>query len=380
MNKLKVSILVHNLSGNNVVRMYPIAKVMERFCDIEIIGFVQPNGVFPPYKDEFSYKTIPLALFPSILRNARMLSSIITGDVIYAFKPNILSLGVGLIKKLSSRKPVIVDIEDYDPAFQYTRGWRAATKNAVMVWDPFALPFLWIGDWLARFANERTVGSTFLQKRFGGILLPHGADSSLFDPKAYDKSITRMKWGLERKFIILFAGKVSEHKGVDQLLEIAKEINRKHSEHPICLVVAGGMENDTNIIRLKESGSDSFRHIPSQPHHLMPEILSLADLVVLPQVSSLYTQAQIPAKVYEAMAMAKPIIASRVSDLPIILQDCGIIVKPQEETELRDAIQNVYSNPELAHSIGMRARKRFEEKYSWDVMENILKGVFLKYQ
>lgn len=376
MGRLRVTVLVHNLSGNNVVRMYPIAKVLERFCKTEVVGFVGPGGVFRPYRDEFEYKTVSLAKFPSVARRIGELRKLITGDVIYAFKPNVLSLGVGLLDRHSSRRPVVVDIEDFDPAFQYTRGWRAAAKNSLMLWDPFSLPYLLFGDYLSRFANERTVGSTFLQKKHGGILLPHGADTSAFDPALFDPPTIKKKWGVGGSFAILFAGKVSEHKGVDTILKVVLETNGQNQVSQMKLVVVGGSESDNNIMRLKAQGGDSFLHIPAQPHHLMPEMLSLADLIVLPQVSSTYTEAQIPAKVYEGMAMGKPIIASRVSDLPKILEGCGIIFDPSDHASLGDAVRKIYSDPSLAASLGMKARGRCEERYSWNAMERLLRNVF----
>ena len=57
---MKVSILVHDLSDNCVVRTYPIAKVLRRFFDIEVIGPVFGKEVFPAYADEFSYKSLPV--------------------------------------------------------------------------------------------------------------------------------------------------------------------------------------------------------------------------------------------------------------------------------------------------------------------------------
>ena len=104
----------------------------------------------------------------------------------------------------------------------------------------------------------------------------------------------------------------------------------------------------------------------------MPLFLAVADLVVLPQRVTRETMAQIPGKVFEAMAMARPIVATAVSDLPEILDGCGVIVPPDSADKLGAAIDQLLSRPEEARALGQEARRRCQEHYSWDAMERVL--------
>jgi len=106
----------------------------------------------------------------------------------------------------------------------------------------------------------------------------------------------------------------------------------------------------------------------------------MADVVVIPQKRNFSTIGQIPAKVFDAMAMARPIIATNVSDLPEILDGCGWIVEPENPKQLAETIQYVLNNPEEAEEMGWKARQKCIEKYSWDAMEKVLLGVFGKYE
>lgn len=81
-----------------------------------------------------------------------------------------------------------------------------------------------------------------------------------------------------------------------------------------------------------------------------------------------------------AMAMAKPIIATIVSDLPEILDGCGWIVEPENPEQLAEIIQYVFNHPAEVEEMGWKARERCIEKYSWDAMEKVLVGVFKKYE
>ena len=116
------------------------------------------------------------------------------------------------------------------------------------------------------------------------------------------------------------------------------------------------------------------------PFNDIPQYLHAADLVVLPQKKNSQSYGQIPAKLFDAMAMAKPIIASNVSDMALILENCGIIVEPGDISTLAEKITWVFSNPKEAEKIGIRARTKCIEKYSWDVMEKKLVEIFDKYK
>ena len=86
-----------------------------------------------------------------------------------------------------------------------------------------------------------------------------------------------------------------------------------------------------------------------------------------------------PAKVFDAMAMGKPIVASAVADLPYVLRDCGKIVEPGAVDEISTAIQGLLADPTGAANLGRRARQRCVEEFSWDALEPILTGVFKEY-
>jgi glycosyltransferase involved in cell wall biosynthesis len=71
-----------------------------------------------------------------------------------------------------------------------------------------------------------------------------------------------------------------------------------------------------------------------------------------------------PMKVFDAMAMGKPIVASAVSDLPHVLDGCGLLVPPGDVDGLARAIGYLVSHPEEARTLGDRARARCVETYS----------------
>src|SRR5260370_767593 len=118
-----------------------------------------------------------------------------------------------------------------------------------------------------------------------------------------------------------------------------------------------------------------LRVIGPQPFSTLPRFLALADVVVLAQRRNRIGTAQLPAKVFDAMAMARPVIATRVSDLPEVLEGCGVIVEPNSIVELAQAIARLMANPEERSRLGSRARQRFVDQFSEDVVAPRLASV-----
>jgi glycosyltransferase involved in cell wall biosynthesis len=78
--------------------------------------------------------------------------------------------------------------------------------------------------------------------------------------------------------------------------------------------------------------------------------------------------------------MAKPIIATNVSDIPEISDGCGWIVEPENSRQLAKRIQYVFDYPVEAKEKGKRAREKCKREYSWEMMEKKFDCNFRKIQ
>jgi len=77
--------------------------------------------------------------------------------------------------------------------------------------------------------------------------------------------------------------------------------------------------------------------------------------------------------------MAKPIVASRVGDLPDVLEGCGVVVEPENTAELAGAIEQLLADPEGAREMGRRARERCVREFSHDAIARVLAGVLRRF-
>lgn len=94
---------------------------------------------------------------------------------------------------------------------------------------------------------------------------------------------------------------------------------------------------------------------------MLLEFQSITDLVVIPQAERAASHGQVPAKIFDAMAMPKPIIATNVSDIPEILDGCGWIVEPENPRQLAETIQYVFDHPAEAKQKGKRLARNVKE-------------------
>jgi len=85
-------------------------------------------------------------------------------------------------------------------------------------------------------------------------------------------------------------------------------------------------------------------------------------------------------KIFDAMAMEKPIIATRVNDMPKVLDGYGWIVDPQSPHQISEAIKYILSHYEEAKRKARIARSRFLRYYSFDALSKKLFKIFKKYE
>jgi glycosyltransferase involved in cell wall biosynthesis len=374
---MRIALLCPNLSSNSLVRTYPIAKVLARRHEIQVVGFRFADEVFEPYRDEFDYQATAARQFPAFLAQVRAIARQIRADAVYAFKPLPSSFWVGLWARRAHRIPLFLDIEDWETGWYYDVPLRDAVRHLVHVERPNGLIWTWVTGKIATHADEIFVASRSLQERFGGTRLVHGADTTVFDPSIWDRRVARTRIGVGEGRYVVFTGSPMPNKGLEDLLEAVSAVG----DPRLRVLAVGSFRHDPGYRqRLLDRYGSRLVLMGPRPHAEMPLFLATADVVVLPQRVTRETMAQVPGKVFEAMAMARPIVATAVSDLPEILDGCGVVVPPESVDKLGEAIDRLLSRPEEARALGQDARRRCQEHYSWDAMERVLEGRLRKWE
>lgn len=372
----KVSFLVPNISSPVLGPVTVLARHLAPDFDVEIVGPDFGYGVCPMYRDSFPYKTVAcprIYRWPDYLWESRRLEAALLGDLIIPVKAFATSIPVALAAKRHRGAKVIAYLDEWDGALmarlspsQKARRWLKHFHHPV---DDIYCP--WVERLIPRCDHVLST-TTALRRKFGGEVLPIGVDMDDFSPRPpTESSDLRYQLGLQEKNLIVFGGVVRPHKGIELILAALAQIDDSRNR----LVIVGPVNEHVKQLQENPVFAPYLVAIGPRPKAEMPRYLGLADLVVLPLNDDLLAQTQMPCKVFEAMSMAKPIIASAVADMPQILEGCGWTTPPDEVDALARQIQWVFSHPVESAEIGRQARKMCADKFSKSVVASRLKAL-----
>ncbi len=359
---MKLLFLCNSLWMNNLVRTYPFYKKLSEDHEIIVVGpLKEGTEIYAPYRNAMAYRPWSLtptwhglkSLFDAVREESK------DCDILHVFKPLPWSYFPALLARAARKIPIVLDIEDLD---YFPISWK----------DKFSLPAMSYS--MIHSSDAVVVHTRKLQELYGGTIIRTGTDTDLFMPDVRGAAELREKLGLEGKFIIPFLGTPRRYKGIELIMQALKRLNKKDM---VFLVV--GDSRDSDFMELYPAYKEYIKLVPPQPFEDMPKYLAMSDLVILAHMNyGPWRGYEVPAKIYDSMACAKPVIVSRVGDSPDIIADTGIILKGElksihptesEVKECADAIEYIYDNPEEARRLGGSARKRCVENYSWDVLK-----------
>lgn len=175
------------------------------------------------------------------------------------------------------------------------------------------------------------------------------------------------------EYMIFTARRLVRKNGLEFLIEAMPEIRKEYSAH---LVIAGDGPERQRLMRMaKELGvSKHITFLGLTPNEQIPSLLAASAFAILPsliEAPGLF--------LLEAMAMAKPVIVTKVGSIPDTVKDIddGILVQPRNAREIAKAASILLDDKNLLHKLGANAREKVEKKYSW---ETITKKVLHAYE
>jgi glycosyltransferase involved in cell wall biosynthesis len=204
------------------------------------------------------------------------------------------------------------------------------------------------------------------------IVLPNGIDLESFDRHAPAPG-ERDRYALPWEKIVFYAGRHVYDKGVDVLIEAARILLSRRGDAKFVVAGDGPMRMHLEWLARSYGLGDKVLFTGRLPDDALYRAMKLADVVVVP---SRYEPFGIV--VLEAMAAAKPVVASRVGGLNEIVVDgeTGLLVPPEDPAALASAIERLLDNPGMAREMGLRGRRRVEELYRWDKIVRYMRHVY----
>jgi glycogen synthase len=264
----------------------------------------------------------------------------------------------GMLTQAIHDLPLVVTLHSMEPL----RPWKA---------DQLGTGYA-VSTWAERLAVERAERVIAVSAQMRADILSHfqvapervvvihnGVDADAFRRTEAREVLARHQ---VREPYVLFVGRISEQKGIFQLLEAARALPDEVS------LVLCASSPDTPELAARLQAAVAGR----------PRVQWINAMLPVSEVVQLYSHAAVFAcpSIYEpfglinleAMACGTPVVASRVGGIPEVVVDgeTGWLVPPGDPAALAEALRVSLADPTRARRMGEAGRRRVEAHFSWD--------------
>jgi glycosyltransferase involved in cell wall biosynthesis len=219
-------------------------------------------------------------------------------------------------------------------------------------------------DWAL---GDHIVGEEKIVKIYSGI------EVDKFHPvKSEEKNRIRSKWELrQEEAVVGMVSKLWEGKGHYVLIEAFKLVREKIKDAKLVIVGEGYLYDE--LFRMVDTNGLRESVLFTGFQMDVSEIIATFDVAVLPSFFEGMGRV-----ILEAMAMEKPVVASRVGGIPDLIDEGinGLMVRPGDVKELADALQKLLSDKGLARKMGREGRKRIQAQFSADIMVRSIEKLY----
>lgn len=195
----------------------------------------------------------------------------------------------------------------------------------------------------------------------------NGVDPEMFRPNQGGEDV-RKELGVADKTVIGFVGTFGPWHGVLVLAEAIAKMPRDTNCH-FLLIGEGNLKSKVEEIVNTHNAQDRVTFTGRLSHRLVPSYLDACDILVSPHVpmedgSDFFGS---PTKLFEYMAMAKPIVASRLGQIADVIKDQknGYLLEPANVDMLVETLTTLCNKPSDCKRLGAQAREDVIAHYTW---------------
>jgi glycosyltransferase involved in cell wall biosynthesis len=180
--------------------------------------------------------------------------------------------------------------------------------------------------------------------------IPHGLDIHEYQPE---------ETNVKKNNLILAVGQLAERKGFKQLIDGCRILKNRDVMFQ-CQIIGQGPQWEILMKMInKYSLEDCVTLSGALPHEAVVDYYAKASMLVMPCIQSKNGNLDgIPNVLFEAMAMEVPVISTRISAIPELIEDGvnGMLVTPRDPVALADAMEILIQKPQEAIRLGQHGR------------------------
>lgn len=186
--------------------------------------------------------------------------------------------------------------------------------------------------------------------------IPNGVDPTMFDPADRGEA-WRQRWGVENRFVVIYAGALGPANDIPTLLRAAARLRERPDIH--FLLVGDGKERSRLEAQAAAEGLTNVTFTGAVPKEQMPAVLAAGDacVAILRDIPSFRTT--YPNKVFDYMAAGRPTVLAIDGVIRQVLESAraGVFVPPGDDAALAAAVLQLAADREAARAMGEAARR-----------------------
>jgi glycosyltransferase involved in cell wall biosynthesis len=292
-------------------------------------------------------------------------------QLVHLGKPLPFGAFTTLLATTLTRRKLIIDLDDWEGVGGFAtvkQGGNAFAKAVITFFE----------EWLPVRADGVVVVSALLAQRVALSnvpperihYIPNGADIQKFSPTLSGKPI-REQYGLSDVPVLAYLGTFKPGGANWQfIMDVFACVAREHSQAMLMIIGFGPQLEQAREYARSLDIVHRICFTGRVEHNDVPRYLAAADLYILPYSDefpdTFINLGRSSLKLYEYMAMGKPVVASNLGELRESLQDeRGILVDGTKPAPFGAAIIKLLQDPHHMARLGNRARQATEEIYNY---------------
>ena len=183
------------------------------------------------------------------------------------------------------------------------------------------------------------------------VVIPNFVDTEKLAPT--DGERYRAEFNLGAGPLVMYAGNLGYSQSLDLMIGLAEQ-------RPEITVVVNGDGAMRETIVAAAARVSNLRYVGYQPAERLAEVLSAADIHVVPLRTGLGA-VSVPSKTYSVLAVGRPVIAAMDADSAVVRlleeSEAGVSVPPDELSALLMAVDELLGDPDRRLHMGARGRE-----------------------
>lgn len=284
-------------------------------------------------------------------------------DVVITTSPQFFNGLAGIVVKALRNIPWVLEIRDLWPDSIFELGALQArpVKRALYALEAFAYRFcdrlVVVTDAFKQRIQDKGVDSGKIS------VIKNGVDLNFFDAQTQASAVEVHQHAFDGKFVVAYFG---THGLAHKLESVLAAANRLRDRTDIIFLLVGDGAERPKLVKMRDRmGLSNVVMLDQRPKAEMPALWRLAGVSVIPLKKTDVFTTVIPSKIFESMAMRRPILLAVDGEARALVEraQAGVFVDPENDALLAQQIVSLADDPRRCAALGEAGRRYVEQHF-----------------